>query len=71
MVTGTLTALLSPVDRATYRTRVWRHIPSSSVRSERLRRFDEFVERWPRLRDWFAAPLRQRLFDSEDCVRGQ
>lgn len=59
------------VDRATYRAWVWRHVPSSAVRSNRLRIFDEFLERWPRLADWFAAPLRQRLLDREDCVRGR
>lgn len=58
-------------DRATYRAWVWQHVPGSSVRSNRLQVFDEFVERWPRLEDWFAAPLRQRLLDQEDCVRGQ
>ncbi|MDP8928267.1 MAG: hypothetical protein M3O70_06745 [Actinomycetota bacterium] len=59
------------VDRATYRAWIWRHVPSSSVRSNRLRVFDEFVGRWPRLSDWFAAPLRLRLLDRNDCVRGQ
>ena len=33
--------------------------------------FDEFLERWPRLQDWFAAPLRDRLLDRDGCVRGQ
>lgn len=71
-------ALVRPVlvrrehaDRATYRAWVWRHIESSSVRSNRLRVFDEFSERWPRLQDWFNAPLRQRLLDQDGCVRGQ
>lgn len=59
------------VDRATYRAWVWRHVPSSSVRSNRLAAFDEFRERWPRLEDWFTAPLRARLFDRDGCVRGQ
>lgn len=59
------------VDRATYRAWVWRHVPSSSVRSNRLGVFDEFVERWPRLQDWFTAPLRDRLHDRDGCVRGQ
>ena len=31
----------------------------------------EFVERWPGLQDWFDAPLRQRLLDRQNCVRGQ
>ncbi len=59
------------VDRATYRAWVWRHVTTSSVRSARLRAYDEFVARWPRLEDFFAAPLRQRLFDRDDCVPGQ
>ena len=59
------------VDRATYRAWVWGHVPSSSVRSNRLGVFDEFVERWPRLQDWFTAPLRDRLLDRDGCVRGQ
>lgn len=59
------------VDRATYRTWIWEHVPSSSVRSNRLQVFDEFVKHWPRLEDWFTAPLRQRLLDQPGCVRGQ
>lgn len=59
------------VDRATYRAWVWRHIPTSSVRSARMKAYDEFVARWPRLENFFAAPLRQRLFDRDDCVPGQ
>ncbi|MGH3813725.1 MAG: tyrosine-type recombinase/integrase [Pseudonocardiaceae bacterium] len=59
------------VDRVVYRAWVWRHITSSSVRSARLKAYDEFIARWPRLDDFFAAPLRQRLFDRDDCVRGQ
>jgi hypothetical protein len=60
-------ALVRPVevrrehaDRATYRAWIWRHVQSSSVRSNRLRVFDEFSIRWPRLEDWFTAPLRTR-----------
>ena len=59
------------VDRGTYRQWVWQNIRSSSVRSARMHSYDDFVRRWPRLQDWFAAPLRQRLLDDEDCVRGQ
>lgn len=59
------------VDRASYRSWVWRHIPSSTVRSARMKAYDQFVARWPRLEDFFAAPLRQRLFDTEDYLRGQ
>ena len=59
------------VDRGTYRQWVWQNIRSSSVRSARMHSFDDFVRRWPRLQDWFAAPLRQRLLDGQGCVRGQ
>jgi integrase len=30
-----------------------------------MRAFDEFTDQWPRLGDWFAAPLRQRLFERD------
>jgi integrase len=59
------------VDRASYRSWVWRHIPSSTVRSARMKAYGQFVAHWPRLEDFFAAPLRQRLFDAEDYQRGQ
>lgn len=49
----------------TYRAWVWQHISSATVRSTRMRAFDDFTDRWPRLRDWFQAPLRQRLFDRD------
>lgn len=58
-------------DRAIYRAWIWRHVQSSSVRSNRLQVFDEFSIRWPLLEDWFTAPLRQRLLDQNGCVRGQ
>ena len=58
-------------DRGTSRQWVWENIRSSSVRSARMHAFDDFVRRWPRLQDWFAAPLRQRLLDGQGCVRGQ
>jgi hypothetical protein len=53
------------VDRGTYRAWVWRHMPSASVRSARLRAFDDFIDKWPKLVDWFRAPLRQRLFERD------
>lgn len=53
------------VNRVTYRAWVRQHIPSATVRSARMRAFDDFTDRWPRLRDWFQAPLRQRLFDRD------
>jgi hypothetical protein len=58
-------------DRPAYRAWIWRHVPGSSVRSNRMRVFDEFVELWPQLEDWFTAPLRSRLLDQPGCVRGQ
>jgi hypothetical protein len=33
--------------------------------------YDRFVDRWPDLQDWFDAPLRQRLLDKENCLRGE
>jgi integrase len=58
-------------DRSAYRAWIWRHVPGSSVRSNRMRVFDEFAELWPQLEDWFTAPLRSRLLDQPGCVRGQ
>jgi len=47
---------------------VWAHVPSSSVRSNRMRVYDDFTARWPSLQDWFDAPLADRLLDREGCV---
>ena len=58
-------------DRATYRSWIYAHCASYAVRWARLDDYDRFVERWPVLQDWFDAPLRQRLLDKENCVRGQ
>jgi integrase len=58
-------------DRATYKAWIYEHIGSYAVRWARLDDYDRFVERWPSLQDWFHAPLRQRLLDKENCVRGQ
>jgi len=30
-----------------------------------MRAFDGFIDKWPRLVDWFRAPLRQRLFERD------
>jgi hypothetical protein len=70
-VAGAAAVRREHVDRTVYRAWVWRHIRASSVRSARLKAYDEFVARWPRLEDFFVAPLRQRLFDRDDCVPGQ
>jgi len=59
------------VDRATYKTWVDEHCSSYAVRWARLDDYDRFIDRWPSLQDWFHAPLRQRLLDKENCVRGQ
>lgn len=48
-------------DRAVYRDWVWEHLPSASVRSARMKAYDDFTGQWPRWRDWFRAPLRRRL----------
>ena len=58
-------------DRATYKSWVYEHCSSDAVRWARLDDYNRFVERWPSLQDWFNAPLRQRLLDKENCVRGQ
>jgi len=56
------------VDRQVYRGWVWAHVPSSSVRSNRMRVYDDFTARWPSLQDWFGAPLAEGLLDREGCV---
>ena len=58
-------------DRATYKAWIYEHCSSYAVRWARLDDYDRFAGRWPSLRDWFDAPLRQRLLDKENCVRGQ
>ena len=57
--------------RATYKAWTEEHCSSYAVRWARLADYDRFVDRWPSLQDWFDAPLRQRLLDKENCVRGQ
>jgi len=59
------------VDRATYKSWVDEHCSSYAVRWARLDDYDRFVARWPSLQDWFDTPLRQRLLDKENCVRGE
>ena len=58
-------------DRATDQAWTYEHCSSYAVRWARLDEYDRFVDRWPSLQDWFDAPLRQRLLDKENCVRGQ
>ena len=58
-------------DRATYKIWVDEHCTSYAVRWARMDDYDRFVKRWPVLQDWFDAPLRQRLLDKENCIRGQ
>jgi integrase len=50
------------VDRASYRRWLSR-TATSGVKSNRLRVYDAFVDRWPRLDDWFSAPLAERIMD--------
>ena len=57
--------------RAAYKSWVDEHCTSYAVRWARMDDYDRFVERWPVLQDWFDAPLRQRLLDKENCIRGQ
>ncbi len=59
------------VDRASYKSWIYEHCTSYAVRWARLDDYDRFVDRWPLLQDWFKAPLRQRLLDKENCVRGE
>ena len=58
-------------DRATYKMWIDERCASYAVRWARLDDYDRFVERWPSLQDWFDAPLRQRLLDKQNCIRGQ
>ena len=48
-------------DREDYRSWLRRHHDSPAVRSNRLRAYEVFVERWPHLPAWFAAPLIDRI----------
>lgn len=50
------------VDRASYRQWLSR-TATAGVRSNRLQVYDAFVDRWPRLDDWFSAPLAERIVD--------
>jgi len=56
--------------RDTYRAWLQRHVPSGSVRWNRLAVYDAFVARWPSLDAWFDAPLTDRLFDRAEVMRG-
>lgn len=58
-------------DRAVYKNWIYEHCSSYAVRWARLDDYDRFVAQWPVLQDWFDAPLRHRLLDKENCVRGQ
>ncbi|WP_236581605.1 tyrosine-type recombinase/integrase [Rhodococcus sp. T7] len=58
------------MDRAAYRDWLWRYV-GSGARYSRLYAYDDFVARWPSLTDWFAAPLSQRTFDTDNPVPGQ
>ena len=57
-------------DRATYKAWVDEHCTGSNQRWVRIQRYDRFVQQWPDLRDWFAAPLRQRLLDMDKDPQG-
>ena len=49
-------------DRASYRRWLLAH-HTSRVRYNRLQVYDAFVAQWPRLKDWFHAPLAERRVD--------
>jgi hypothetical protein len=59
------------VDRAAYQAWLDEHCASYAVRWARMNDYDRFAERWPSLQDWFDAPLRQRVLDKDNCIRGQ
>jgi len=44
-----------------YRAWVYEYIPAQATRWERMCSYRRFVEQWPHLPDWFAAPLPVRL----------
>ena len=46
---------------AAYRAWLAAHVPTEVARWERMRAYRRFVETWPDLGDWFAAPLPVRL----------
>ncbi len=71
LVSAPATSRRVHVDRATYEAWVDEHCSSYAVRWSRLDDYDRFVDRWPSLQDWFDAPLRLRLLDKENCIRGQ
>lgn len=57
------------VDRATYREWLAAYA-GPTMRYSNLYYYDAFVDRWPRLSDWFAAPLEQRVFDVDNPTPG-
>lgn len=44
-----------------YRAWVCEYVPAQAARWERMCAYRRFVEQWPQLSDWFAAPLPVRL----------
>jgi hypothetical protein len=44
-----------------YRAWVWKYVPHEAARWERMRAYRRFVEQWPQLPAWIAAPLPVRL----------
>jgi len=70
-VTAALTLVPAPAaarrerrhpDRDVYRRWLLAH-HTYGVRYSRLQVYDAFVAQWPRLKDWFNAPLKQRRVD--------
>jgi len=76
---GTHLALVLPspparrvhADRRVYQAWIDKYCASYGVRWSRMHDYDQFVDQWPVLQDWFNAPLRQRLLDKQNCARGQ
>ena len=64
-------SICDPIDAAGRLLFNYEHCSSYAVRWARLDDYDRFVERWPSLQDWFDAPLRRRLLDKDNCVRGE
>lgn len=57
------------VDREVYRDWLVEHT-TNPVRWDRLTVYDRFVEHWPDLEAWFAAPLKDRTTDRGSDGRG-
>lgn len=57
------------VAREVYREWLWRYVPTNQ-KYGLLHTYDRFVQRWPSLEGWFAAPLSQRTLDCDNPIPG-